>query len=82
MTAFVRSMKDVCMTKCINVLIKFFLNINVVFANITQHLLLVMAEEWKEILEKGWLCGAMLMDLSKAFDCINYVLLIAKLTTY
>ena len=29
-----RSMKDVCMTKCINTLTKFSLNINAVFANV------------------------------------------------
>ena len=31
---FLRSMKDVCMAKCINTLTKFFLDINVVFAKI------------------------------------------------
>ena len=31
---FLRSMKDVCMTKCINTLTKFFLSINAVFAKV------------------------------------------------
>ena len=31
---FLRPMKDVCMTKCINALTKFFLNINAVFAKV------------------------------------------------
>ena len=32
-----RSMKDVCMTKCINTLIKFFLNTNAVFVKVIIH---------------------------------------------
>ena len=45
----------------------------------THHFLLVMTEQWKEALDKGGLGGALLTDPSKAFDCINHYLLIAKL---
>ena len=41
-----------------------------------------MIEKWKETLDKNGYAGAILMDLSKAFDTINYELLIAKLDAY
>ena len=44
----------------------------------TQHVLL----EWKTNLDNIFAVGAVLMDLSKAFDCIPQDLLIAKLAAY
>ena len=42
-----------------------------------------MIEKWKKHLDKnGGMAGAIMMDLSKAFDTINHELLIAKLGAY
>ena len=48
----------------------------------TQHVLIRMIEDWKKSLDDDKLVGAVLMDLSKAFDCIPHDLLIAKLSAY
>ena len=48
----------------------------------TQYCLTVMLECWKKAIDKGKLAKALLTHLSKAFDCINDELLIAKLEAY
>ena len=47
-----------------------------------QFALVSLIEKWKECLDKGGFAGAMLMDLSKAFDTLDHNLLIAKLHAY
>ena len=48
----------------------------------TQHCLMYMLENWKNMLDKGGYVCAMFMDLSKAFDTIHHDLMIAKLGAY
>ena len=47
-----------------------------------EHVLVTMLEDWKTKLDNDFTVGAILMDLSKAFDCIPHDLLIAKLHAY
>ena len=48
----------------------------------TQHCLTVMIDRWQKAIDSGKFAGALLTDLSKAFDCLNHELLIAKLEAY
>ena len=48
----------------------------------TQQCLIVMLEAWKIAFDDNKCAGAILTDLSKAFDCLNHDLLIAKLNAY
>ena len=43
-----------------------------------QYALVAVLEKWKSSLEQNGFAGAVLMDLSKAFDCLNHDLLLAK----
>ena len=47
-----------------------------------QTALIQLIEKWKICLDRKGFAGAVLMDLSKAFDTINHELLIAKLHAY
>ena len=48
----------------------------------TGQCLTIMLETWKKALDSRHNAGAVLTDLSKAFDCLNHELLIAKLNAY
>ena len=41
-----------------------------------------MLEKWKSAIDKGKYFGALLTDLSKAFDCISHELILANLHAY
>ena len=41
-----------------------------------------MLEKWKNAADKEKVFGALLTDLSKAFNCLPYELIIAKLNAY
>ena len=48
----------------------------------TQQCLLAMLEKWKRSVDNSKMFGALLTDLSKAFDCLDHELLIAKLNAF
>jgi len=48
----------------------------------TNHVLMRLIENWKLQLDNNKWVGAVLMDLSKAFDCVPHDLLIAKMHAY
>ena len=48
----------------------------------TQQGLLALLEKWKTAVDKGKAFGALLTDLSKAFDCLNHAFFIGKLNAY
>ena len=50
--------------------------------NSTQHCLFVLIEKFKETIDTGNEFGALLTDLSKAFDCLDNLLLVTKLHWY
>ena len=48
----------------------------------TQNALLALIDNWKKVVDNKGFGGAVLMDLSKAFDMINHNLLLTNLYAY
>ena len=51
-------------------------------AHSTQHALFRLIQKWQEELDSGGYVGTILMDFSKAYECLSHDLLIAKLEAY
>ena len=48
----------------------------------SQTILLRLLEDWRNALDKNQYVAAVLMDLSKAFDCLPHDILLDKLSAY
>ena len=72
-----RCLYDQIATHFENIFFKYQCGLHKIYS--AQYFLLAMTEKWKENEDDGRIFGALLSDLTKAFDCILYDLIIAKL---
>ena len=69
----------------LNVYVETFLNkllCSFCKAHSTQHALFKLLQKWQKELDSSGIVGTILMDLSKAYDCLPHDLIIAKLEAY
>ena len=77
-------MKNYFITDCLDYVENIF---NVILCGLrkvhsTQHALFKLLQSWQKELDEKGMVATVLMDLSKAYDCIPHDLLIAKLNAY
>ena len=60
---------------------RYFENTNVDLEKALQ-CLINLSENWRQSLDQGFVIGALLIDLSRIFDCLLHKLLVAKLIPY
>ena len=79
-----KSLRDALLPNYLILQIRFCQNTNVVFAKVTAHKIFLLAifEKWKYAVDTGKSFGALLADLSKAFDCLSQELLFTKPYAY
>ena len=77
-------MKDTCQTAYPIILNKILSNFMAAYRKTysSSHALIRLIENCKKRLHNKKIVGTVLMELSKAFDCIPHYLLIAKLHSY
>ena len=76
-----RSLKEPCLMKSLNKTLSPYL-FGYRKGHSTEQCLITMIELWKKALDNKKIAGGVLTDLSKAFDCLNHNLLVAKLDAY
>ncbi len=47
-----------------------------------EHVLVKLIDSWKYAVDEDNFAGTLLIDLSKAFDCMSHDLVIAKMSAY
>ena len=76
-------MKGTCKNNLTSTLMIYFQSINVVLGKaMGLRIVLVVTEKLRKIRDKKGIFGAVLTDLSKAFECIPHHLLRVKLSCY
>ena len=79
-----KNLKRYCLSNCLSILINKIYMFLCVFrkGHGCQTTLLRLLEDWKKALDNNEYLAAIIMDLSKAFDCLPHDILLSKLSAY
>ena len=77
-----KALSSVCLIKSMLTLIVFFLRYNAVLKKTAVLSIIAMIKKCRRNLDKGGICGALFMDVSKTFDCLVHDFLLARLEAY